>query len=157
MNALQGFELHKSLTGREKPNVVVFSNLIWDLGRWLYIGGTTDPSRCSASGWCFWKSCMQQNRETRSDMNLLLQSSGVLCEYTFILWFFFRTQHQGKPMLRDQEYLPLELIEDWMQSTELQLKRIEVRTFKLLQHYTLVPAHPSCSYSEAMHHADAGG
>ena len=41
----QGFALHELLTGREKPNVVVFSNMLWDLGRWLFLSEIAEPER----------------------------------------------------------------------------------------------------------------
>lgn len=82
-NALpRGFELHRLLTGRESPNVVVFSNILWDLGRWLFLSEIAEPERM---------------------------------------------EHFGKPLLREQEFLPVELLEEWRQDTLLQMKRIEKR------------------------------
>jgi len=42
---LQAFEMHRLLTGREEPNVVVFSNILWDLGRWLFLSEIAEPER----------------------------------------------------------------------------------------------------------------
>lgn len=42
---LQGFELHQILTGRAFPNIVVFSNVLWDLGRWFFLSEIAEPER----------------------------------------------------------------------------------------------------------------
>jgi hypothetical protein len=42
---MQAFEMHRLLTGREEPSMVVFSNILWDLGRWLFLSEIAEPDR----------------------------------------------------------------------------------------------------------------
>ena len=42
---MQGFEMHRLLTGRSGPNIVVFSNILWDLGRWLFLSEVADSNQ----------------------------------------------------------------------------------------------------------------
>lgn len=41
----QALELHQLLTGYEDPSVFVFSNILWDLGRWLFLSEIAEPER----------------------------------------------------------------------------------------------------------------
>lgn len=37
--------MHRLLTGQEEPDVFVFSNILWDLGRWLFLSEIAEPER----------------------------------------------------------------------------------------------------------------
>ena len=56
-SVLQGFELHRLLTGRSSPNVVVFSNILWDLGRWLFLSELADTNEWACLSLFFHQIC----------------------------------------------------------------------------------------------------